>query len=81
MNLDMDIELLMSQKGRYKTLLKSYVKNKGADITPFVNKLQDYFDAERFFSSNIDYACMCVNVTKKQMCIRDRYDGFQEECT
>ena len=55
-NLDMDIELLMSQKGRYKTLLKSYVKN----------KLQDYFDAERFFSSNIDYACMCVNVTKKQ---------------
>lgn len=65
-NLDMDIELLMSQKGRYKTLLKSYVKNKGADITPFVNKLQDYFDAERFFSSNIDYACMCVNVTKKQ---------------
>ena len=33
-NLDMDIELLMSQKGRYKTLLKSYVKNKGADITP-----------------------------------------------
>ena len=31
-----------------------------------MNKLQDYFDAERFFSSNIEYACMCVNVTKKQ---------------
>ena len=43
-NLDMDIELLMSQKGKYKTLLKSYVKNRGADITPFVNKLQHYFD-------------------------------------
>ena len=28
-NLDMDIELLMSQKGKYKTLLKSYVKNRG----------------------------------------------------
>lgn len=65
-NLDMDIELLMSQKGKYKTLLKSYVKNKGADISPFVNKLQHYFDAERFFSSDIEYACMCVNVTKKQ---------------
>ena len=65
-NLDMDIELLMSQKGKYKTLLKSYVKNRGADITPFVNKLQHYFDAERFFSSDIEYACMCVNVTKKQ---------------
>lgn len=65
-NLDMDIELLMSQKGKYKTLLKSYVKNKGADITPFVKKLRTYYDAERFFSSDIEYACMCVNVTRKQ---------------
>ena len=45
--------------------LSSYIHNKGADITPFEDLLRRYFDAERFFSSPIDYACMTVNVTKK----------------
>ncbi len=65
-NIDMDIELMMSQKGKYKSFLKSYIQNKGADITPFINKLKKYFDAERFFQSDIDYACMCVNFTRKK---------------
>lgn len=65
-NLDLDIELLMAQKGKYKQLLKSYVKHKGADISPFIAKLETYFDAQRFFTSPIDYACMCVNVSKRR---------------
>ncbi len=65
-NLDVDIELMMSQKGKYKSFLKSYIQNKGADISPFIDKLKKYFDAELFFQSHIDYGCMCVNFTKKK---------------
>lgn len=63
-NLDFDIELLMSQKHQYSTLLKSYINHKGADITPFIELIHDMFDEEKFFASDIDYACMTVNVSK-----------------
>lgn len=63
-NLDMDIELLMAQKDRYKTILQSYITHKGADISPFEAMIDRLFNHERFFSSPIDYACMSVNVSK-----------------
>lgn len=66
LNVDLDIELIMGQKGKYKDFLQSYVQNKGADITPFEELLHDYFDADRFFSSPMDYACMIYNVTKRE---------------
>lgn len=65
-NLDFDLELLMSQKEKYRDFLTTYIQNKGVDISPFEVLLKKYFDAERFFSSDIDYACMTVNVTKRQ---------------
>lgn len=65
-NVDLDIELIMAQKGKYKDFLQSYVQNKGADITPFIELLEHYFDAQRFFSSPLDYACMIYNVTKRE---------------
>ena len=34
-NLDLDMELIMSQKDKYKPFLESYVQHKGADISPF----------------------------------------------
>lgn len=63
-NIEMDIELLMSQKNKYLTLLESYVKNKGADISPFIELIHHMFDKEKFFASDIDYACMSVCLTK-----------------
>ena len=63
-NLDFDIELLMGQKDQYKTLLQTYISNKGADISPFKDMIHQMFDAQRFFSSPIEYACMCVNISK-----------------
>lgn len=65
-NLDLDIELLMSQKGKYKTMMQSVVENKGADITPFEQMIERLFDHERFFASPIDFACMSVNVSKRE---------------
>lgn len=63
-NIDMDIELLMSQKNKYLTLLESYVKNKGADISPFLKLIHNMFDQEKFFASSMDYACMTVCLNK-----------------
>lgn len=63
-NLDMDIEMLMSQKDRYKTLITTYLNHKGADITPFIEMISTMFDEERFFSSPMEYACMTMNVSK-----------------
>lgn len=63
-NVDMDIELLMSQKNKYLTLLENYMKHKGADITPFTEMIHTMFDSDRFFASDIDFACMTVCLTK-----------------
>lgn len=63
-NLDLDIELLMSQKDHYKTLLGSYFNNKGADISPFIIMITKMLDSDKFFNSTIDYGCMCVNISK-----------------
>ena len=65
-NLDKDIELIMSQKGKYADFLSSYIHHKGADITPFIETITPLFDADAFFNSDIDYACMTVNFTRRQ---------------
>lgn len=65
-NLDFDMELLMSQKGKYKTIVQSYMEHKGADITPFEEMVDHLFDEKRFFSSKVDFACMSVNVSRMQ---------------
>lgn len=64
-NLDKDIELIMSQKGRYVDFLASYMQHRGADITPFEQIIERLFDAERFYGSDIDFGCMTVNFTKR----------------
>lgn len=71
-NFDFDMELLMSQKGKYKALLQSYVKHKGADISPFETMIERLFDKEKFFSSPIDFACLSVNVTKRKAQVFDK---------
>ncbi|MEG2801398.1 MAG: patatin-like phospholipase family protein [Longicatena sp.] len=63
-NMDMDIEMIMSQKGKYVEFLSSYMHNKGADISPFINMIDRMFDSEKFFDSEIDYGCMTVNFSK-----------------
>ena len=54
-NLDFDMDLLMSQKGKYKELLAGYVQHKGADIRPFKEMLTKLFDADKFFIRSLNY--------------------------
>lgn len=65
-NVDTDIELLLSQKAKYHDFFQSVFHNRGTDITPFVNMVRKYFDKEKFFSSSIEYGCMTYNFTKRQ---------------
>lgn len=63
-NFDMDIELIMSQKGKYAEFLLSYMHHKGADISPFIELLNKMYDEDKFYNSDIDYGCMTVNFSK-----------------
>lgn len=63
---DKDIELLLSQKEKYSDLFNSYIKNKGVDISPFIDTITPLYNQKAFFDSEIDYACMCVNFSKRK---------------
>ncbi|MGX8834882.1 patatin-like phospholipase family protein [Amedibacillus sp. YH-ame6] len=63
-NMDMDIELIMSQKGKYIDFLSSYLHHKGADISPFVEIVKNMYNPKKFFESKLDYGCMTVNFSK-----------------
>lgn len=57
------------------SFFKSYVKEKGADITPFKKILHDFYNEEKFFASPIDFGLVTVRfpslhplfVTKEMM--------------
>lgn len=42
---------------------KSFITNRGFDITPFKELLNDYIDEERVRNSNIDFGLVTVNLT------------------
>ncbi len=64
-NMDKSVESIFSQRDNLIPFLKTFINQKGADVTPFHNKLKAYFNAEKFFGSDIDYALITV-----------RYPGF-----
>lgn len=60
-NLDVSFEGIFSQKDNLVPFLKNYINTKSVDNTPFINMIQKYFRAEKFFSSDIDFALMTAN--------------------
>lgn len=61
-SIDSDIDLLMSQKSKYKDIFSSFLSNRGADISPFINMIDHMFDADKFFASTKDFGCLAVKV-------------------
>lgn len=60
-NFEKSFEVIFSQRENLIPFIKNYFKSKnGADVTPFHNMLKGMFNAEKFFSSEIDYALMTV---------------------
>ncbi len=74
-NLEKSFQSVYHQREQLVPFLKTYIQSKGADVSPFHNNMQKYFDAEKFFSSPIDFALMTVKfpsvspveVTKEKM--------------
>ena len=58
-NLKLDKEdlILLTEK------LKSLISDRGFDITPFKNLLNDYIDEEKIRASNMDFGLVTINLT------------------
>ena len=60
---DFNLETLFNERNQVATFFKNYVKEKGANITPFINRAKRMFHPDAFFNSPIDFGCIVV---KKQ---------------
>lgn len=73
--LDFSFESMISQTNLIKPFFKSYLNEKGADISPLKNILYKLYDNKKAFASNIDYGIVTVKypklspleITKKEM--------------
>lgn len=59
-NLEKSVESLFSQRDQLIPFIKNFINQKGADVTPFHNKLKEYFNADSFFASDIDFVLVTV---------------------
>jgi len=59
-NIEKSVEGMFSQREQIIPFLKNFINQKGADVTPFHNKLKEYFNADSFFASDIDFALVTV---------------------
>lgn len=55
-----DFEHYSENRDQILPFLKKYLANKGADITPYLEILDEYIVEDRFFKSKIDYGLMTV---------------------
>lgn len=59
-NLDFSFESMISQANLIKPFFKSYINEKGADITPLKKLIHSLYNDKKFFDSNIDYGIVTV---------------------
>ena len=55
-----DIETIFKNSDKIESFLRSYVKEKGADISPFKSLIKDYFNNDKLQESNIDFGCIAT---------------------
>ncbi|MCI5773653.1 MAG: patatin-like phospholipase family protein, partial [Erysipelotrichaceae bacterium] len=56
-----DVETIFKNKQKIESFLKSYVKEKGADITPFKALIKEYFNNDKLQASNIIFGCLSTS--------------------
>lgn len=59
-NLTASIEGMYNQREAIRPFLKKYVKNKGADISPFIQYIDRMIDEDSIRASNVDYGLVTV---------------------
>lgn len=63
LNLTTTIEGMYNQREAIRPFLKKYVKNKGADISPFIEFIDKMVDEEKVRESDVDYGLVTVQVS------------------
>lgn len=63
LNLTTTVEGMYNQREAIRPFLKKYVKNKGADISPFIEFIDRMVDEGRVRASDIDYGLVTVQVS------------------
>lgn len=63
MNLTTTIEGMYNQRELIRPFLKKYVKNKGADISPFIEFIDRMIDEDKVRESDIDFGLVTVQVS------------------
>ena len=58
------IDSMLSQTNLIKPFFKSYINEKGADITPLKNILHALYNEEKAFNNKIDYGVVAVKYPK-----------------
>lgn len=74
-NLEFSFEAMISQTNLIKPFFKSYINEKGADITPLKELIHKLYDNNKIFNSKIDYGIVTVKypnlapleITKQEM--------------
>lgn len=61
LNFELSLDSLMSQKNMIMPFFKSYINEKGADITPLLEKIHSLFYPEHLKASNITYGLVTVS--------------------
>lgn len=60
---DMSLKTIINEREEFVPSLQYYIKEKGIDIRPFYDLVHQYYDPDKFFASEVDFAC--VTATKK----------------
>ena len=83
-NLDRSFESVFSQRDLLVPFIKNYINSKGADVKPFHDRLQGYFNAGKFFGSAVDFALVATEfpsfdpvTVKKTDMARDPENAWQ----
>ena len=72
---DISLNKIVSERESLLNTAVSYFKDRGVDISPFEKQVEEKFDPEKFFASDIDFGCIAathpkhepVYVTKEMM--------------
>lgn len=63
-DIDLNPQSMLDQKNMIISFFKSFINEKGADITPLKEKIYSLYNDEKFFASDIDYGLVTVTYPK-----------------
>lgn len=81
-NLSNTMEGMYNQRDALRPFLKKYVKNHGADVSPFASFIAELIDEEKVRNSDVDFGLVTVQVSPLkplELCLKDIPRGMLQE--